>query len=244
MSNYVVVDKEQLEADLTTVADAIRAKGGTSETLSFPFGMKDAVEAISSGGGSDEEFVGIKLSDFTGAYGLPKKADLISILDISHDDMFSYSAERFCNMFRNNNKNPNGGFYTQLEEVSLPKIYGFSSYMFSNCGKLTTINGDFTDVVSIGNNCFQQCASLENIPYMPNLEIIGTLCFQACTSLKSFKIYKTHTTIYNNAFSGCTNLLDIYVPWSEGEVENAPWGATNATIHYNTTYDENHNPIV
>jgi hypothetical protein len=30
-----------------------------------------------------------------------------------------------------------------------------------------------------------------------------------------------------------TNLMTINVPWSEGEVINAPWGASNATINYN-----------
>lgn len=50
MAEYVVIDKEQLESDLTTVADAIREKGGTSEPLAFPLGMKSAVDAIQSGG--------------------------------------------------------------------------------------------------------------------------------------------------------------------------------------------------
>ena len=49
MAEYVVIDKEQLESDLTVVANAIREKGGTSEPLAFPNGMKEAVEAIQSG---------------------------------------------------------------------------------------------------------------------------------------------------------------------------------------------------
>jgi hypothetical protein len=44
----------------------------------------------------------------------------------------------------------------------------------------------------------------------------------------------TPTNIATDAFYNCRNLLDIYVPWAEGEVANAPWGATNATIHYNS----------
>lgn len=52
MTDYVVVDKEHLESDLTVVADAIREKSGTSEPLEFPLGMKNAVEAIQSGGGN------------------------------------------------------------------------------------------------------------------------------------------------------------------------------------------------
>ena len=51
MADYRVVDAEQLENDLTVVADAIREKGGTSEQLEFPNGMADAVRAIEGGGG-------------------------------------------------------------------------------------------------------------------------------------------------------------------------------------------------
>ena len=42
----------------------------------------------------------------------------------------------------------------------------------------------------------------------------------------------------NDTFSGCTNLTDIYVPWAEDALANAPWGAPNATVHYNTLDDE------
>ena len=46
-----LVDSAQLDADLTTVANAIRTRGGTSDALSFPSGMASAVLAIPSGGG-------------------------------------------------------------------------------------------------------------------------------------------------------------------------------------------------
>lgn len=45
-----VVDSTQLDADLTTVAAAIRSKGGTSAQLAFPAGFASAIAAISSGG--------------------------------------------------------------------------------------------------------------------------------------------------------------------------------------------------
>lgn len=46
-----IVNATQLDADLTDIADAIRAKGGTSAQLAFPAGFVDAVEAIETGGG-------------------------------------------------------------------------------------------------------------------------------------------------------------------------------------------------
>lgn len=48
-----LVDSNQLDANLTSVANAIRAKGGTSDSLVFPAGFIDAIDAIPTGGGGD-----------------------------------------------------------------------------------------------------------------------------------------------------------------------------------------------
>lgn len=45
-----LVDSSQLDCDLGDIAEAIRAKGGTSGQLQFPQGFVDAVEAIETGG--------------------------------------------------------------------------------------------------------------------------------------------------------------------------------------------------
>ncbi len=45
-----LVDSSQLDADLTSIANAIRTKGGTSASLAFPAGFVSAVQAIPSGG--------------------------------------------------------------------------------------------------------------------------------------------------------------------------------------------------
>ena len=47
-----VVDSAALDAGMTAVADAIRAKAGTTEPLAWPDGFKAAVEAISGGSGN------------------------------------------------------------------------------------------------------------------------------------------------------------------------------------------------
>lgn len=49
MAKYMLVDADQLDADLEIVADSIRDKGGTSDKLTFPEGFKNAVDAISKG---------------------------------------------------------------------------------------------------------------------------------------------------------------------------------------------------
>lgn len=50
MSADKLVDSTQLDADLTSVANAIRTKGGTSASLTFPSDFVSAINAISGGG--------------------------------------------------------------------------------------------------------------------------------------------------------------------------------------------------
>ena len=59
--------------------------------------------------------------------------------------------------------------------------------------------------------------------------------FDKCVQLTSITLSNSITDIHPQAFSDCINLTTINVPWSEGEVAGAPWGATNATINYNYT---------
>ena len=51
MSVDKLVDSTQLDADLTSVANAIRTKGGTSASLAFPADFVSAIAAIPTGGG-------------------------------------------------------------------------------------------------------------------------------------------------------------------------------------------------
>lgn len=49
-----LVDSTQLDSDLTSVANAIRTKGGTSAQLAFPAGFVSAINDISGGGPTPE----------------------------------------------------------------------------------------------------------------------------------------------------------------------------------------------
>lgn len=51
MSADKLVDSTQLDSDLTSVANAIRAKSGGSSQLAFPAGFVSEIQAIPSGGG-------------------------------------------------------------------------------------------------------------------------------------------------------------------------------------------------
>lgn len=125
-----------------------------------------------------------------------------------------------------------------------PLVTTLGEYTFLGCYKLQHVVG-IERMTSIGVNAFDYCLLLET-PIVLNEAIaeIGNCTFRSCYSIPSVTFLGTPNSINANGFAYCASIKDIYVPWSEGEVANAPWGATNATIHYNTTYDENHNPIV
>lgn len=62
---------------------------------------------------------------------------------------------------------------------------------------------------------------------------INQKSFYGCKNLTQIIIPGSVTSIHTDSFGQCASLTDIYVPWAEGAVKKAPWGATNATIHYN-----------
>ena len=124
---------------------------------------------------------------------------------------------------------------TQLALTSLPggltEIVGSAFY---GCGQLalTSLPNGLT---KIDTYTFYYCTNLALTSLPSGITSIGNNAFYGCTNLTSITFTGTPTSIGSNAFSGCTNLTTINVPWAEGEVANAPWGATNATINYNYT---------
>lgn len=65
---------------------------------------------------------------------------------------------------------------------------------------------------------------------------LGQLVFYNCNSgaLATITFEGTPTEIAYNALQS-NSIKTINVPWAEGAVANAPWGATGATINYNYT---------
>ena len=162
---------------LSNIADAIRDKKGTSDTIL----VENMAEEISGIGGGD----------------------IKSLLDKS---------------------------ITSISDNSITTI---GTNAFYNCTALETFH--FPKLTTIGSSAFFGCSSLA-ITDLPRLcTSIGKSAFFGCTSLTSITFYTTPTSGMLSVFQNCTNLNVINVPWAEGEVLGAPWGATNATINYNYT---------
>ena len=119
--------------------------------------------------------------------------------------------------------------------TSLPNsITGIGSFAFSGCNNLALTSLP-EGLNNINNNAFNGCPKLALTSLPNSITSIWEEAFAYCTGLTTITFKTEPIVISSNAFYGCTNLTDIYVPWAEGAVSGAPWGATNATIHYNTT---------
>lgn len=75
------VDSGALDSGLTSIANAIRTKGGTSASLAFPAGFVSAVQAIPSGGGTPSWD---DLLSFTSPYDNPVVLNNMTTIDRSY----------------------------------------------------------------------------------------------------------------------------------------------------------------
>lgn len=121
----------------------------------------------------------------------------------------------------------------QLTKVSLPFATKIPAHCFNGCTKLKTV--EMPNITVIDYVAFYNCQNLELTELPSSLTEIKGTSFNNCKGLKTLTFKSNVTAIGGDVFSGCANLLTINVPWAEGAVANAPWGATNATINYNYT---------
>lgn len=134
--------------------------------------------------------------------------------------------------------------HKHVVKVNLSSTTIFKKHCFENCVNLKEVKFGYR-TQKINEYAFYGCTSLTTLNLNPKLgsysdfRNIDAYAFGNCTALQSVTMRKTFHNSYglsiaSTAFSGCTNLTDIYVNWNEGQVSGAPWGATNATIHYNS----------
>jgi hypothetical protein len=122
-----------------------------------------------------------------------------------------------------------------LALTSLPSgMTNIGSYAFQSCPKLALTSLP-SGITRIGYYAFNGCRNLAITRLPPGITNIGFGVFANCTGLTSITFEGNPKTIHSSAFNGCSNLTTIYVPWSQGQVANAPWGASKATIIYDYT---------
>lgn len=163
------------EASLTAIGDAIRAKSGSTELLSVPTGMVDAITNLSTGGGLEfPAVVDMKMSqiNYQGTYDwLWGMAPQTTILHGGASEVFTNSE------------------LEDLSHLTFKLGVNMSSASFNNyfnaCKALKTL----PNIIFLGNKTtaissfFSNCNSIREIPNDiffgkdENGESLGTLCF-------------------------------------------------------------------
>jgi hypothetical protein len=121
--------------------------------------------------------------------------------------------------------------------VTLPDtVEHFDSGTFSYNAKIV-IGRLPANLKSIGGTCFDYAClvfgSTTELEIPASMETIGSLAFYRYNGGVNTVTFKgTPTSIAPNAFQDCS-IKTVNVPWAEGAVANAPWGAE--TVNYNYT---------
>lgn len=197
------------ESSVQAIADAIRAKAGTEDTYKIAE-MPAAIANLPSGGGAAEPYVE-EVYDSDG--------------NLIEAKLYGYTKTR-TNMFSG---------CTKLNLVSLPDgLASIESGTFADNYELylTSLPAGLTKIDGAG---FRNCYKLSITRLPPGIMSIGSYAFSSCKGTTSLTFEGTPQSINSYAFINNPQLTTINVPWAEGAVANAPWGATNATINYNYT---------
>lgn len=178
-----LVDSTQLDADLTSVANAIRTKGGTSAQLAFPAGFVSAVEAIPSGSTASAD-------DLFNKRWPSGDITLTTKNTVNQTDGFQYQTGitglRSTSLTAVNSQSFRG--CSNMTFVDLPNVtrVGQTSsssqdaYTFGNCTKLTSFNLPKL-VNSYGQYNFAYCGSSSNkgVIVLPKIKELGYRTFRS-----------------------------------------------------------------
>ena len=103
-------------------------------------------------------------------------------------------------------------------ELTIPDGSEMSGYLFNTVKDKTLsirIGGK-----SIPSGAFSDCAALESLVILPDVEEIGIQAFSGCKNLKKLTILKSVKVIHERGFVNCTSLTDVNIPSSVNIIEN------------------------
>ena len=82
---------------------------------------------------------------------------------------------------------------------------------FAGCSSLEAIVLPRT-LVNLREGAFKDCTSLKEVSMSPSLKNIGNGAFENCSSLEKITLPEGLTEIRNGGFAGCTSLSDVLIP--------------------------------
>ena len=131
---------------------------------------------------------------------------------------------------------------SSLTSVVIPdSVKSIDSYAFYDCGSLTSVVIP-DSVTSIGAAAFNSCSSLESVVIGDSVTSIGNVAFAGCSSLTSVVIPDSVKSIGDSAFYNCSSLRHVAYTgtksqWNSMSIGSSNTNLTNATRHYETTFE-------
>ena len=213
------------EADLTTVGNAIRAKTGGSDLLTFPEGMAAAVSGIQTAKPEQAKSATPSLSAQTITPDSGKALSSVSVSAITKEllaqldgDFVASNILQGVNLFglagtATAGGGDDGSFRAVIERTAvnptLPSdLTKIGDYAFNQCSKLALTSLP-AGVTSIGNYAFNQCSKLALTSLPTALTTIDSYAFDYCYALDITSIPAGVTSIGSYAFEKCTLLKSI-----------------------------------
>lgn len=172
-----LVDSTQLDSDLTSVANAIRAKSGGSSQLAFPAGFVSEIGNIPSGGGDQIVNLVKKAEGLFQQSALPEQVEIHFVYNVGSANSMIRQSTGLKNLtlvseFGITNFLTFAYACTSLETVDFSELKMANSVnhngTFWSCSNLTTIIGlDFSGATNTAN-MFNGCSKLANLTVKQN----------------------------------------------------------------------------
>lgn len=198
-----LVDSTQLDADLTSVANAIRTKGGTSADLAFPAGFVSAVQAIPSGGSGKWTDDDIAMRNYSG--------DIVITVTSVVESAFR-SAREITSITGENLVSASNSYTFAgckgLKRVNFPMLGSLGAYSFDGCSALEAIH--LPNIGGLNGWAFQSCTSLETAVF-PKNGGPSTRSFAGCTSLRAVDFGTGCTSLGNNNAFANDSILNVII---------------------------------
>ena len=219
-----VVDSSVLDAGLKLIADAIREKAGTTDALTFPQAMADAIAAIQGGGATIEPLTISENGTYTAPDGVdgysPVTVDVkgsgeeLVITDFSYFHYIGIRLDLLGKVDTSNGTNFTSMFSGCSEITTIPELdtsngTNFSS-MFYNCKSITTIPELDTSNGTTFDNMFSSCSKITTIPKLDvsNGTTFGNM-FSKCSALENLYLYNIRKTIQIGSSTSWGHLLTV-----------------------------------
>lgn len=183
------------DTNIKAIADAIRAKNGSTDTYKVSE-MASAIEAIQSGGGNIDILINRSITEINSNVTL-----------VGENAFYRCEALVSANLpLATKVSNSAFGYCTNLESINIPLVANVGQQTFAYCSKLTKIS--LPSVTFINSNAFNKCEMLETVDLGSTTYVSG-YTFSNCYNLKAVIMRSTqkNNLVATSAFSNCYRIL-------------------------------------